>query len=131
MEKMKIAIGSDHAGFEKKQVIKMYLEEKGIEYKDFGCYSEERCDYSDYIHPVAEAVGNEEFQFGIIFCGSGQGASMTANKHKEIRSALCWIPEIAKLAREHNNANYLYYTRKICDGRKCNRNSRYFFKYRV
>lgn len=102
---MKIAIGSDHAGFERKETVRKYIENKGIQYKDFGCYSEERCDYPDYIHPVAKAVSNKDYDLGIIFCGSGQGASMTANKYQKIRSAICWIPEIARLARAHNDAN--------------------------
>lgn len=105
MKRIKIALGSDHAGFERKETIRKYLEKKGIDYKDYGCYSEERCDYPDYIHPVAEAVSNKNIDIGIIFCGSGQGANMTANKHQKIRSALCWIPEIAKLSRAHNDAN--------------------------
>ena len=102
---MKIAIGSDHAGFERKETVRKYIENKGIQYKDFGCYSEDRCDYPDFIHPVAKAVSDKDYDLGIIFCGSGQGASMTANKHQKIRSAICWIPEIARLARAHNDAN--------------------------
>jgi ribose 5-phosphate isomerase B len=100
-----IAVASDHAGFEKKQVILKYLSEMGIPYKDFGCYTDESCDYADFAHLVAEAIDNGEFEIGITFCGSGQGVNMTANKHQEVRSALCWNAEISKLAKQHNNAN--------------------------
>ena len=100
-----IAVGSDHAGFARKQVILKYFEEKGILYKDFGCYTDESCDYADFAHLVADALERGEFETGITFCGSGQGVNMTANKHQHIRSALCWTPEISALARRHNNAN--------------------------
>jgi len=105
MKKMKIAVASDHAGFERKQTVLKYLQEQGIEYKDFGAYSTESSDYPDFAHPLAEAVSNGEFDEGITLCGSGNGINMTANKHQGIRSAICWIPEIAKLARQHNDAN--------------------------
>lgn len=104
---MKIAIGCDHAAFQLKEKLKPYLTEKGYEIKDFGCYSEERADYPDYAHPVAAAVEKGEFDFGLLMCGSGNGINMTANKHKGIRSALCWNAEIAELARQHNDANIL------------------------
>lgn len=100
-----IPIGSDHAGFELKKELIIYLEAKGYEMKDFGCYSEDSIDYPDYAHPVAEMVSKDSDLLGILICGSGNGISMSANKHQEIRSALCWKPEIAKLAREHNDAN--------------------------
>jgi len=100
-----IAMASDHAGFEKKQVLIRYFESKGIPYRDFGCFSAESCDYPDFAHPLAAAVDKGDFQFGITFCGSGQGISITANKHQNVRSALCWMPEIAALARGHNDAN--------------------------
>lgn len=103
----KIAVASDHAGFERKQFLLKYLGSKGIETKDFGTYSSESCDYPDYAHPMAEAVENGEFPMGISLCGSGNGINITANKHQGIRSALCWIPEIAVLARQHNDANVL------------------------
>ena len=105
MAKIKIGIASDHAGFERKQTVLKYLQEQGIEYKDFGAFSDESSDYPDYAHPLSTAVSNGEFDFGITLCGSGNGINMTANKHQEIRSAICWIPEIAMLARLHNNAN--------------------------
>ena len=105
MQKQKIAIASDHAGFERKQTVLKYLQDQGIEYKDFGAFSEESSDYPDFAHPLAQAVSKGEFTLGITLCGSGNGINMTANKHPGIRSAICWMPEIAALARQHNNAN--------------------------
>ena len=105
MEKLKIAVASDHAGYERKQTVLKFLQEQGIEYKDFGAYSSESSDYPDFAHPMAEAVSKGEFEKGITLCGSGNGINMTANKHLGIRSAICWMPEIAKLARLHNDAN--------------------------
>ena len=104
---MKIALGSDHAGVEYKKAIVEHLKTKGIETMDFGPFTEEPVDYPDYIHPVAEAVEKGEADLGITLCGSGNGAAMTANKHQGIRAALCWTPELASLARHHNNANVL------------------------
>lgn len=104
---MKIAIGCDHAAFSLKEKLKPYLASKGYEIKDFGCYSEERADYPDFAHAVAKGVESKEFDFGLLMCGSGNGINMTANKHKGIRSALCWNAEIAELARQHNDANIL------------------------
>jgi ribose 5-phosphate isomerase B len=100
-----IALASDHAGFERKQAIIRYFTEKGIKFKDLGCYSNESCDYPDFAHLIATSVSNGDYPLGITVCGTGQGISITANKHQKIRSALCWNPEIAKLAKEHNNAN--------------------------
>ena len=105
MGKLKIAVASDHAGFERKQAILKYLQEQGIEYKDFGAFTAESSDYPDFAHSLATAVSNGEFDKGITLCGSGNGINMTANKHQKIRSALCWLPEIAELARQHNDAN--------------------------
>lgn len=104
---MKIAIGSDHAGFEYKSKIKAYLTNKGIEVQDFGTLSTESVDFPDYAHPTASAVENGEVDFGILICGSGQGVNMTANKHQGVRSALCWNTDIARLTRQHNNANII------------------------
>lgn len=105
--KKRIPIGSDHAGFELKTKVIEHLENQGFEMKDFGCYSEESIDYPDYAHPVAEMVAANKDMLGIVICGSGNGINMTANKHQEIRSALCWKTEIAELARQHNNANII------------------------
>lgn len=104
---MKIAIASDHAAFTLKEFLKTYLEEKGYELKDFGTFSEDSCDYPDFAHPAARAVEKEECDFGIAMCGSGNGMQMSLNKHQGIRAALCWLPEIASLARQHNDANFL------------------------
>lgn len=106
-EQMKIAIGSDHAGYELKEDLKNRLEEKGHQVEDFGTGSDESVDYPDYGHPVAEAVEQGKCQLGVVICGSGNGINMTVNKHEGIRSALCWQPEIAALARQHNDANIL------------------------
>ena len=105
MEKIKIAVASDHAGYERKQAVLKYLQELGIEYKDFGAFTAESSDYPDFAHPLADAVSKGEFNEGITLCGSGNGINMTANKHQGIRSAICWMPEIARLARQHNDAN--------------------------
>lgn len=102
-----IAIGGDHAGYTYKKLLIKYLNELGHEVQDFGPGSEESVDYPDHVHPLAKAVVKKEADFGILICGSGNGVAMTANKYKEIRAALCWQVELAKLAREHNDANVL------------------------
>lgn len=102
-----IPIGCDHAGFELKQEIIRFFSEKGFEFKDVGCHSTESIDYPDYAHPVADMVSENENMLGILICGSGNGISMTANKHQKVRCALCWEKEIAALARQHNNANII------------------------
>lgn len=100
-----IAIGGDHAGFEYKNILIDFLKEYTI--KDFGTYSESSVDYPDFAHPVASAVENGEFNFGILVCGSANGVAITANKHQGVRAAICWTGELAELARGHNNANVL------------------------
>ena len=100
-------MASDHAGFELKTLLKDYLKQKGYEIKDFGTYSTDSCDYPDFAHPAAEAIEKGECEFGVCMCGSGNGIQMTLNKHQGIRAALCWLPEIAALAKQHNNANIL------------------------
>lgn len=104
---MKIAIGGDHAGYSYKESLKTLLAEKGAEAKDFGPFSDASVDYPDHVHPLAQAVENQTFDFGILICGSGNGVAITANKHQGIRAALCWNVELAALARQHNNANIL------------------------
>ena len=102
----KLAIGSDHAGYELKETLKRYMEEKGYEVKDHGTYSDESTDYPEYAHAVANSVAEEnDVGYGILICGSGNGISMSANKHVGVRAALCWNKEVAVLARQHNNAN--------------------------
>lgn len=104
---MKIAIGADHAGFELKEKIKQLLTSKDIEVEDFGAYSTDSVDYPDYAHPTADAVENKNADLGILLCGSGNGIAMAANKHQNIRAAICWTTELAELARQHNDANIL------------------------
>lgn len=114
-----IAICSDHAGYELKQKVIDYLQEKAIKsIRDFGAYSSESSDYPDYAHPMASAVEAGGFDFGISICGSGNGISMTVNKHAGIRAALCWTSEIARLARLHNNANVLSLPARFIDERQ-------------
>lgn len=102
-----IGLASDHAGFELKQYVKQYLEEQGITYKDYGTYTAESCDYPDFAHALANGMKAGEVERGIAICGSGEGISMTLNKHQHIRAALVWVPEIAKMTRMHNDANVL------------------------
>ena len=102
-----VAIGADHAGFEYKEEIIAFLKSKNIAYKDYGTYSAESTDYPDFAHPVSITVETGEAACGILVCGSGNGVAITANKHGGIRAALCWQPELAKLARQHNNANVI------------------------
>lgn len=102
-----IGLCADHAGFELKEFVRGWLQEKGCHYKDFGTYSSESCDYADFAHPMALAIESGECALGIAICGSGNGINMTLNKHQGIRAALCWTEEIAHLARQHNNANVL------------------------
>jgi ribose 5-phosphate isomerase B len=101
----RVAIASDHAGFFIKEKIVGYLKKEGIEVKDFGSFSEESVDYPDYGHQLASSIEKREYDMGISVCGSGNGISMTINKHQGLRSALCWNEEISRLARAHNNAN--------------------------
>ncbi|TKG93517.1 ribose 5-phosphate isomerase B [Puteibacter caeruleilacunae] len=107
MEKRCIGIACDHAGYQMKKEVVQYLESKGFKISDFGCDSDESCDYPDFAHPMASAVEKGECDLGISICGSGNGINMTVNKHQGIRSALCWEVELAELAVEHNNANVL------------------------
>lgn len=104
---MKISIGSDHAGFELKTELIKYLGSKGIQVIDKGCYSADRADYPDHGHAVANSVLSHESNYGIVICGSGNGINMSVNKHKGIRSALCWNAEVAALAKQHNDANII------------------------
>lgn len=102
-----IGIASDHAGFDLKKIITDYLTNLGIKVDDFGTHSAISMDYPDIAHPLANSVERREVEAGIAICGSGNGINMTVNKHQGIRAALCWTPELAKLAREHNDANIL------------------------
>lgn len=102
-----IPIACDHAGFELKDIVKSHLEGKGFEMLDFGTFSGESVDYPDFAHKVGSAVNKGEYRRGIVICGSGNGVQMTVNKYSNVRCGLCWTPEIAHLARQHNDANIL------------------------
>ncbi|MCB9252670.1 MAG: ribose 5-phosphate isomerase B [Flavobacteriales bacterium] len=104
--KTKIAFGGDHAGFELKSKLIEHFRDR-FDIKDFGCYTENSVDYPDFVHPLAMSVANNQYAFGILICGSGNGVCMTANKHQQIRAALCWDTELGSLARQHNDANIL------------------------
>ena len=110
MDVKTVGIASDHAGFALKQYVIQYLKEKGLEYKDYGTYTEDSCDYSDFGHALAKGIEDGEVYPGIAICGS-----MTLNKHQQIRAGLCWIPEIAHLIRQHNNANVLVMPGRFID----------------
>lgn len=105
MKNYKIAIGCDHAGYPAKEILREYLLELGHTIKDLGTFSTQSVDYPDFARPVAQEVAKGRFDLGFVICGSGNGVNITANKVPGVRSALCWIPEIATLARQHNNAN--------------------------
>jgi len=104
---MKIAIGSDHAGFRYKEMIRAFLQQRGHVVNDFGTFSEEPVDYPVFIRPVAEAVARGEYERGIVLGGSGNGEAMAANRIKKVRCALCWNEELARLSRQHNDSNVL------------------------
>ena len=110
-----VLIASDHAGFETKEYIKKELERQGYAVKDFGTFSNESMDYPDVVHPLAREINAGNYSTGIILCGSGNGVNMTANKYPNVRSALCWQPEIAALARQHNDANVLAIPARFVD----------------
>ena len=110
-----IGLASDHAGFELKQHVIAWLDAKGWAYKDFGTYTIDSCDYPDFAHPLAQAVEGGECYPGIAICGSGEGISMTLNKHQGIRAALCWRSDIAHLSRQHNDANVLVMPGRFID----------------
>ena len=102
---MKIAITSDHAGFEKKQIVKDFFKKENIDFEDLGTFSDKDTDYPDWGHLIANELESGKYELGISLCGTGNGINIAANKHQGIRSALCWNKEIAALARQHNDAN--------------------------
>ncbi|MBR5611073.1 MAG: ribose 5-phosphate isomerase B [Bacteroidales bacterium] len=110
-----LGIAADHAGYELKNTLIEYLKELGCEVKDFGTHSAESMDYPDVAHPLAEEVESGKLEKGIAICGSGNGISMTLNKHQGIRAALCWNTELAALARQHNDANILSLPARFID----------------
>lgn len=115
MTTRKIAIGSDHAGFELKNLIKDKLEKSGYLVEDFGTDSPASMDYPDVAHPLSDSVSEGNNQLGILLCGSGNGVAIAANKQKGIRAAICWLPELASLARQHNDANILVLPARFID----------------
>ncbi|MCR5821109.1 MAG: RpiB/LacA/LacB family sugar-phosphate isomerase [Bacteroidaceae bacterium] len=110
-----VGLASDHAGYPLKQFVKKYLDERGISYQDYGTDSESSCDYSDFGHALAKAIEKGEVYPGIAVCGSGEGISMTLNKHQSIRAGLVWRPEIAHLIRQHNDANVIVFPGRFID----------------
>lgn len=102
-----IAVGADHAGFEYKMAIVDLLENKGLKVRDFGTFTTDSVDYPDFAHPVSASVENGESGLGVLICGSANGVAITANKHQGVRAAICWQADLAKLARQHNNANVI------------------------
>lgn len=110
-----IGLASDHAGYPLKEQVKEWLTARGYEYKDFGTYSTDSCDYPEFGHALATAIENGELTTGIAICGTGNGINMSVNHHKGIRGALCWKPEIAELARQHNDANILVMPGRFID----------------
>ena len=111
----KKALCSEHAGYELKSMVMGYLESQGIDFIDFGTFSADSCDYPDFAHPAAKAIESGECTAGIGICGSGNGIAMTLNKHQGIRAAICWLPELAALARQHNDANILVLPARFID----------------
>lgn len=105
MENKKIGIASDHAGFQLKELLIGYLDSQGYDVHDFGCDGDQSCNYAEFAHKLASAIEDKALPRGIAICGSGNGINMTVNKHQGIRGALCWMVEIAELARKHNDAN--------------------------
>lgn len=112
---MTLGLCSDHAGFPLKMIIEGYLDSMGIKYIDYGCDTAESCDYADYAHPCARALTEGKVDRAVAMCGSGNGIAMTLNKHRGVRAAICWLPELAALAREHNDANILVLPARFID----------------
>ncbi len=106
-QSVNIPIGADHAGFDLKEEVINHLEQNGYRVRDYGTNSRDSVDYPDYVHPIAEAISNGTYNFGILICGSANGVAMSANKHSNIRAAICWQEEITRLARQHNDANII------------------------
>ncbi len=123
-----IAIGSDHAGFKLKEYLKKYLENIGYVIRDFGTDSEKSVDYPDFVHPVARIVDNKEIDKGIVICSTGNGVAITANKYKNVRCALCWKKETARLARSHNDANMIALPARFVSKCKAKRIVKVFLK---
>lgn len=127
MKTKTIGLASDHAGYALKQFVKDYLTKHGMEFKDYGTYSEESCDYPDFGHALGNAIEKGEVYPGIAICGSGEGINMTLNKHQGVRAGLVWIPEIAHLIRQHNDANVLVMPGRFIDNNMAERIMDEFF----
>lgn len=117
MEVKNVGLASDHAGFPLKQFVIQYLEKKGYPYKDYGTYSDQSVDYPDFAHSLANGIENGEVYPGIAICGSGEGMTITLNKHQNIRAGLAWSQEIAHLIRQHNDANVLVMPGRFIDNK--------------
>lgn len=118
MENKIIGVACDHAGFPLKQYVVQYLEEKGIQFKDYGTYSDRSCDYPDFAHPLADDIEAGVVTAGIAICGSGQGMTITLNKHHGVRAGLAWNVEIAHLMRQHNDANCIVFPGRFVTNRE-------------
>lgn len=127
MKTKTIGLASDHAGYALKQFVKDYLTKHGMEFKDYGTYSEESCDYPDFGHALGNAIEKGDVYPGIAICGSGEGINMTLNKHQGVRAGLVWIPEIAHLIRQHNDANVLVMPGRFIDNNMAERIMDEFF----
>ena len=128
MEIKTVGIACDHAGFPLKKFVIQYLEEHKLPYKDFGCNSDLSCDYPDYAHPLAEALSNEEVYPAIAICGSGEGMTITLNKHEGVRAGLAWNKDVAELIRQHNDANALVLPGRFVDNKTAAKIMDAFFK---
>lgn len=117
MEVKTVGIACDHAGFPLKKFVIQYLEDHGYEYKDYGTYSDASVDYPDFAHALAEGIENGDVYPGIAICGSGEGMAICLNKHQGVRAGLCWMPEVAQLSRQHNNANVLVLPSRFMDNK--------------
>lgn len=128
MEIKTVGIACDHAGYALKKFVVEYLESHNIPFKDYGTYSDLSCDYPDFAHELGEAISNGDVYPGIGICGSGEGMAMTLNKHKGVRAALVWNPEIAQLTRQHNDANILVMPGRFIDNKTAEKIMNEFFK---
>ena len=128
MEIKTVGIACDHAGFALKKFVIEYLEAHGYQYKDYGTYSDMSCDYPDFGHALAEGITSGEVYPGIGICGSGEGISITLNKHAGVRAGLAWCPEIGQLIRQHNDANVLVLPGRFVDNKTAAKIMDTFFK---
>ena len=128
MEIKTVGIACDHAGFALKKYVLQYLEEKGLEYKDYGTFSDMSCDYPDFAHALAEGIENGDVYPGIAICASGEGMTITLNKHQGVRAGLAWNTEIAELTRQHNDANVIVLPGRFVDNKTAGKILDVFFK---